>query len=81
MWWHRRRVYRWLVKFHNGKNVKLKSLRNECERNNITQQSDLDVESARTSINICEKHLNELRLMTFDKQRNCLTEQLKYYQE
>ena len=31
LWWHWRRVYKWLVKFHNGKNVKLKSLRKACE--------------------------------------------------
>ena len=25
VWWHGHHVYRWLVKFHNGKNVRLNS--------------------------------------------------------
>ena len=39
LWWHRRCLYRWLVNFHNGKNVKLKRLRKACKQNDITQPS------------------------------------------
>ena len=58
VWWHRGCVFRWLVNLHNGKNVKLKSLRKACKENNITQPSDSAIESARAGIEICEKHLN-----------------------
>ena len=63
VWWHRYRVYRWLVNFHNGTNAKLKSLRKACEQNDITQPSDLTMVSARAGIEICERKLDELHPM------------------
>ena len=41
VWWHRRRVYKWLVKFHNGKNVNLrayaKHVKQTISPNQVTQ--------------------------------------------
>ena len=71
----------WLVNFHNGKNVKLKSLRKACEENNITQRSDSTIESTRAGIEICEKHLNEMPPVGFAKQRKYLTKRLKYHRD
>ena len=79
MWWHKSCVYRWLVNFHNRKNVKLKSLCKAREQNNITQPRDLTIESARTGIEICVKHLNEMCPVVFAKRQKHLTEWLNYH--
>ena len=78
-WWHRRRVYKWLVKFHNGKGVKLKSLRKACEHNEITQPNDSTMSSARAGIYLCNKKLEELRPVAYARQRKHLTERLKLH--
>ena len=58
-------MYKWLVKFHNGKNVKLKSLRKTREQNDITQPSNSTMASARAGIEICDKKLKDLRPMAY----------------
>ena len=78
---HQRRVYKWLVKFHNGKDVKLESLRKACEQNDITQPSDSTMASARAGIEIFDKKLEDLRSLAYAKQRKHLTERLKHHHE
>ena len=78
LWWYQRRVYKWLVKFHNGKSVKLKSLLKAREQNDITQPNDLTMKSVRAGIEICDKKLEELRPVAHAKQRKHLTERLKH---
>ena len=74
-------MYKWLVKFHNGKSVKLKSLRKACEQNDITQPSDLTIANARAGIEICDNELEELRPVSYAKRRKPLTERLQHHRE
>ena len=81
LWWHQRGVYKWLVKFHHRKDVKLKCLRKACEQNDVTQPSDSKMASATAGIEICDKKLEELRPVAYAKQRKHLTERLKHHRE
>ena len=74
-------MYRWLVKFHNGNGVKLKSLRKACERNEITQPKDSTMASARAGIDLCDRKLEELRPVAYARRQKHLTERLKHHCE
>ena len=59
-WWHKRRVYKRLLKYLRGNGGKIKGLQKECERHEIPQPCEMTIEKALEGIARCSDELDKL---------------------
>ena len=72
-WWQKRCVYYRLLKYFRGDGVKLKGLRQECERHEIPQPSEITIEMVQEGITRCSDELDKLRPVAYPKRKEHLT--------